>query len=121
MQIELKNLDTVEGALTVKGPQVEVTLGDAGQANVTIALSLSDGTHFFYPDGSGKVLNATTTLPPGDYDCVVVVNAMHLDVFGTTYRSKVTIGGITVATAQGSVAAGQKSEQDFQIFRLIVR
>lgn len=121
MEIKLKNLDPVKGTLSVKGPQVEFGLSDAGTANVTISLSLSDGTHFFYPDGSGKAILKSTTLPPGHYECVLVINAFDLDVFGRSYRSKVTVDGTTVATTHGTIAAGQKREDDFQFFGLEVR
>lgn len=121
MEIKLKNLDPVKATLSVKGPQVEFLISDAGSANVTISLSLSDGTHFFYPDGTGKALAASTTLPPGRYDCVLVINAFDLDVFGRSYRSKVAINGTTVASTNGSIPDGEKRDGDFQFFALLVR
>ena len=121
MQIKLENLDPVQGSLTVKGPQVEFALTDAGSANVTISLSLSDGTHFFYPDGSGKTLSKATTLPPGRYDCGLVINAFDLGVFGRSYHSTITIGGTTLATTQGSLADGSSHDSDFQLFALVVQ
>ena len=121
MDIKLKNLDPVKGSLSVKGPQVAFTLSDVGTANVTISLSLSDGTHFFYPDGSGKALSASTTLPPGHYECVLIVNAFDLGVFGRSYRSKATIAGTTVATTNGSLPDGEGRDGDFQFFGLDVR
>lgn len=121
MEIKLKNLDPVKGTISVKGPQVGFGLSDAGSANVTISLSLSDGTHFFYPDGTGKALAASTTLPPGTYECVLVINAFDLEVFGRTYRSKVTVNGTTVASTNGSIPDGENRDGDFQFFGLVVR
>lgn len=121
MEIKLKNLHPVKGTISVKGPQVDFGLSDAGSANVTISLSLSDGTHFFYPDGSGKAMEKSTSLPPGHYECVLVVNAFDLQVFGRSYRSKITVGGTTVASTNGSIPEGESRDGDFQFFGIDVR
>ena len=63
MEIKLQNLDD-DRVLQVGGPRVEVVLDDAGQANVTITLSIDDGTHFHFP---GDPWPQSTLLPPGDY------------------------------------------------------
>lgn len=120
MDINLKNLDPVAGTLKVKGPQVDFLLTDGGTANVTVSLHLSDGTHFFYPDGSGKMLLASTTLPPGRYECALVINAFDLGVFGRSFKSQVSIDGTVVATATGSIPAGEPRDGDFQLFGLDV-
>lgn len=120
MDIELKNLDPVKGTITVKGPQVDFALTDGGTANVTISLHLSDGTHFFYPDGSGKKLLASTTLPPGRYECALVINAFDLGVFGRTFKSKVSVDGTLVASATGSIPDGKSRDGDFQLFGIDV-
>ena len=57
--------------------------------------------------GSGAQTVRSTVLPPGDYDCAIVVAAFSHGAFGPTYDSSVSIGGKKVATAQGSVATGQ--------------
>lgn len=120
MQITLKNLHPATGTVTVKGPQVDFGFSDAGSANVTISLSLSDGTHFFYPDGSGKAMTKSTTLPPGHYECVLIVNSFDLSVFGRTYNSKLSIDGTVVAATRGTIPAGQQRDEDFQLFGLVV-
>jgi hypothetical protein len=119
MQLKLAKT-VVSGVLKVSGPQVLFALGDAGQANVMINVALSDGTHISFPDGSGAQTVRSTVLPPGDYDCAIVVAAFSHGAFGPTYDSSVSIGGKKVATAQGSVATGQDEEDDIQSFTLRV-
>lgn len=110
----------VKGVCKVAGPQVEFVLSDAGQANVLIHVALSDGTHLHFPDGSGARTVSSTVLPPGDYDCAVMVAAFSHGAFGTSYDSRVAIGGKAVAVAQGDVATGSSVEDDIESFVLRV-
>jgi hypothetical protein len=109
----------VNGVCTVTGPQVLFVLGDDGQANVLIHVALSDGTHIQYPDGSGVQTSRTTVLPPGEYDCVILVAAFNHGEFGSSYNSSVSVGGKKVAAAAGDIAVG-KGENDTQSFVLRV-
>ena len=110
----------VKGVCIVAGPQVPFVLGDTGQANVMINVALSDGTHFHFPDGSGTQTSGATVLPPGDYDCAVMVAAFSHGAFGSSYNSSLTVGGKKVATAAGTLPAGVDSEDDIQSFVLRV-
>lgn len=111
----------VKGVCTVSGPQVLFVLGDAGQANVMIHVALSDGTHIHFPDGSGTQTSRATVLPPGDYDCVVMVAAFTHGAFGSTYDTTVSVAGKKVATASGEVPSDVESEDDMQSFVLRVK
>jgi len=119
MEIKLKNLDG-DGVLVVKGPQVPVILNDAGGANVTVNFSISDGTHFHFPDGGPLKTEKTTVLPKGDFNCVVLVAAFNHGTFGSTYDSSVTIAGKVVATAKGTVSKADEFDSDIQAFVLKV-
>ena len=119
MEIKLKNLDA-DGVLAIKGPQVAVVLNDSGSANVTISFSISDGTHFHFPDGSPLKTAKTTVLPPGEFDCVVLIAAFNHGTFGPSYNSTVSVGGTVVATAKGSVADSDEFDSDVQTFVLRV-
>lgn len=110
----------VDGVFSVAGPQVVVELGDTGQANVTIHLALSDGTHINYPDGSGAETVRSTVLPKGDFGASIVIGAFNHGAFGDTYRSSVKIGGRVVATANGALADKDASEVDSFPFVLSV-
>ncbi len=119
MQLKFSK-NVVKGVCTVSGPQVAVVLSDTGQANVMINLALSDGTHFHFPDGSGTQASQSTVLPPGDYDCAIMVAAFGHGAFGSTFNAQVSIGGKKVASAVGSLPAGVDSEDDIQSFLLRV-
>lgn len=119
MKIKLLNLH--EGVLVVDGPAVQFGLDDAGKASVAIHVSISDGTHFHFPDGGAKGLLQTTQLPPGDYTVVIMVAAFtHDNVFGLTYNSTVTVAGVLVASTVGSLPNDSSGESDFQAFVLRV-
>lgn len=118
MEIKLQNVDD-DRVLQVKGPRVEVVLSDAGQANVAMALSLQDGTHFHYPLTGTPDAPQSTLLPPGRYTCVLQITAIDLN-FGRTYKSKVSVGGTVVATAKGTIPAGEDVDQAFRLFVLKV-
>lgn len=118
MKIKLHNISG--GVFTVSGPQVAFQLADAGQANVTIHVALSDGTHFHFPDGSLNGTAQSTVLPPGDYTCVILVAAFGHGSFGRTYKSTVTVGSKKVASATGALPAGTDAETDTQAFVLRV-
>lgn len=120
MQIKLENLDA-EDRLSIQGPQVDVVLDDEGQANVALHLSISDGTHFHFPDGSGRALPRSTVLPPGDYSCVLLIAAFNHGSFGATYSSVVKVAGVIVARAKGRVPAGEEFDNDLQTFVLRVQ
>jgi hypothetical protein len=59
-------------------------------------------------------------LPPGDYDCAIMVAAFGHGAFGTSYDSSVSVGGKKVATAAGDLAEGADEEDDIQSFVLRV-
>ena len=118
MNIKLQNVDD-NRVLRVKGPRVEVVLEDAGQANVTMALSVEDGTHFHYPLPGTPDAPQSTLLRPGTYTCVLQVTAIDLN-FGRSYKSKVKVAGTVVAGAKGTIPAGQDVDQDFTLFVLEV-
>ena len=120
MDLKLTN-EVVNGVYAVSGPQVLFVLGDTGQANVMINVTLSDGTHIHFPDGSGTQTSRTSVLPPGDYDCAILVAAFSHGAFGTSYNASVSIGGKKVASAVGNVADGADEEDDIQSFTLRVR
>jgi hypothetical protein len=119
MELKLTK-NVVKGVCTVSGPQVLFVLGDTGQANVLINVAVSDGTHIHFPDGSGVQTSRTTVLPPGDYDCAIMVAAFSHGAFGSSYNTSVSIGGKKVATASGDVASGEEEEDDIQSFVLRV-
>jgi hypothetical protein len=119
MQLKLSK-NVVKGVCTVKGPQVPFVLADDGQANVMINVALSDGTHFHFPDGSGVQTSRTTVLPPGDYDCAIMVAVFGHGAFGKTYDSHVAVGGKKVASAAGELPANVDAEDDIQSFTLRV-
>jgi hypothetical protein len=118
MEIKLQNVDA-DRVLQVKGPRVEVVLEDAGQANVTMMLSVQDGTHFHYPLSGTPDAPQSTLLPPGSYTCVLQITAIDLN-FGRSFKSKVTVGGKVVATAKGTIPAGEDVDQAFKLFALKV-
>lgn len=113
--------NVVKGVCSVTGPQVVFALSDAGQANVLINVALSDGTHIRFPDGSGTQTSRSTVLPPGDYDCAVMVAAFGHGAFGTSYKSSISVANKTVATAKGELAEDTVVEDDIQSFVLRVR
>lgn len=110
----------VKGVCTVKGPQVPFVLADDGQANVLINVALSDGTHFHFPDGLAIKAEGSTVLPPGSYDCSIMVAAFGHGAFGRTFGSSITIAGKKVAEAVGTLAQGVDAEDDIQSFTLKV-
>ncbi len=118
MEIKLQNVDD-NSVLRVKGPRVEVVLEDAGQANVTMVLSLEDGTHFHYPLPGTPKATQSTLLPPGSYTCVLQITAIDLN-FGRSYKSKVSVAGTVVALSKGVIPAGENVDQDFKLFVLEV-
>ena len=118
MQIKLHNVSG--GVFNTSGPQVDFELADAGQANVTIHVALSDGTHFHFPDGSSSGTAQSTVLPPGDYTCVGLVAAFDHGSFGRSYKSTVSIGGKKAASATGTLPVGTNAETDTQAFVLRV-
>lgn len=120
MQLKFSK-SVVKGICSITGPQVAVVLADTGQANVMINVALSDGTHFHFPDGSGAQASLATVLPPGDYDCAIMVAAFGHGAFGSTYNATVSFGGKKVASAAGSLAAGVDSEDTIDSFLLRVR
>lgn len=115
MKITLQNLAPGR-VLEVNGPSVDVALQDDGQAIVTMTLTIGDGTHFHYPDGSAKGGAQSTTLAPGDHDAVVRISALKMEKFGRTYDSKVTVGGVLIATAVGAIATAKQDETDIKFF-----
>jgi hypothetical protein len=119
MELKLTK-NVVQGVCTVSGPQVLFALSDAGQANVGIHVTLSDGTHIDYPDGTGVKTERTTVLPKGDFFCAVSVTAFNHGAFGDTYDSAVTIGGKKVATTKGSLPTGSQGETALRGFVLRV-
>ncbi len=118
MKIRLHNVPG--GVFSATGPQLALELDDAGQANVTIHVALSDGTHFHFPDGSGLGSPRSTVLPPGDYTCVVLVAAFGHGAFGRSYKSSVKIAGRKAASATGTLPDGIDAESDIQAFILRV-
>lgn len=119
MELKLTK-SVVKGVCTVTGPQVLFVLSDAGQANVGIHVTLSDGTHIDFPDGSGVKTERTSVLPKGDYFCAVSVSAFNHGAFGDTYDSTVSIGGKKVATAKGAVPPGSDGDTALRGFVLRV-
>jgi hypothetical protein len=119
MELKLTK-NVVKGVYEVSGPQVLFVLSDAGQANVMVNVALSDGTHFHFPDGSGAQTSRTTVLPPGNYDCAIMVAAFSHGAFGSSYNTTVSVGGKKVATAAGEVASDDEQENDIQSFVLRV-
>jgi hypothetical protein len=117
MELKLSK-SVVKGVYVTSGPQVLFELGDTGQANVMVNAALSDGTHFQFPDGSGVQTSRTTVLPPGDYNCAIVVAAFSHGAFGSSYNTSVSIGGKQVATATGDVADGSDEEDAVRSFVL---
>lgn len=118
MEIKLHNVRG--GVFATSGPQVDFELADAGQANVTVHVALSDGTHFHFPDGAATGTARSTVLPAGDYTCVVLVAAFGHGAFGRHYKSTVAIGGRKAASATGSLPDGSDAETDTQAFVLRV-
>jgi hypothetical protein len=118
MDIKLQHVDA-DRVLQVKGPRVEVVLADAGQANVAMTLSVEDGTHFHYPLPGMPDAAQATLLRPGSYTCVLQITAIDLN-FGRSYKCKVTVGNTVVATAKGTIPAGENVDQDFTLFVLEV-
>ena len=110
----------IKGVCSVSGPRVLFELSDAGQANVLINVALSDGTHIRFPDGSGTQTSQATVLPPGDFDCAVMVAAFSHGAFGSSFDTSVSIGGNLVATAVGIIPAGSDEDDDIQSFVLRV-
>lgn len=114
MKIGFHNI--VGGVFQAKGPQVDFELSDGGQANVTIHVALSDGTHIDFPDGSGPGVSRSTVLPPGDYNCVVQIAALGHGSFGRTYKSVVKVSGVKAASASGTLPAGTDVDSDIDFF-----
>lgn len=110
----------VQGVHTVTGPQVLFVLGDAGQANVSVHVTLSDGTHIDFPDGTGVQTQRTTVLPSGDYSCAVSVTAFNHGAFGDTYDASVSVGGKKIATATGTLPANSDGDTEIRGFTLRV-
>lgn len=119
MELKLAK-SVVQGVCKVMGPQVLFVLGDAGQANVGVHVTLSDGTHIDFPDGSGVQTQRTTVLPSGDYSCAVSVTAFNHGAFGDTYDASVSIGGKKVATATGTLPTDSDGETAIRAFTLRV-
>ncbi len=118
MDIKRHNMDK-NRVFTTKGPNVEFELSDAGQANVAITLRLADGTLIHYPTGNGRKELASSLIPPGDYGAVVTISAVSFE-FGSTYDSRVLIGGKKAISATGSIPDDQPVDQDFDMFVLRV-
>ena len=115
MKITLKNLAPGR-VLELTGPRVDVLLQDDGQAIVTMTLTIGDGTHFHYPDGGAIGSAQSTTLAPGDHDAVLRISALKMERFGRTYDSRVSVGGIEIATAAGTIADGKQDETALKFF-----
>jgi hypothetical protein len=119
MDIKLKNLDE-QRVLAVKGLQVSVLMQDDGQALVTMSLTIADGTHFHYPDDQVRGVAGATRLAPGLHHCALRIAALNLPPFGRTYKSKVSIDGVVVATAQGTLAPDVQDDSAVRLFSLQV-
>lgn len=115
MKIALKNLGPGR-VLDVTGPRVDVTMQDDGQAIVTMTLTIGDGTHFHYPDGSATGTAQSTTLAPGDHDAVLRITALKMERFGRSYDSQVNIAGTLIATTKGIIADNKQDESDLKFF-----
>jgi hypothetical protein len=120
MKITPHNVDPASGVIAIDGPHVPVVLGDSGSAHVNIVLALSDGRSFGFPDTAGRPWPQTTTLPPGDYACTVVVAAHGHGSFGRGYDCGVVIGDKLVATAEGAIPDGDDSDIGLRSFILRV-
>lgn len=110
-------INVLLSTVTVSGPLVSVGLTDRGKAQVAMALSISDGTHFF--SSGGETDPPQAKFPPGSYFGTVMITASNHGAFGASYDSSVNIGGQTVAVAEGNVPNGG-TESDTASFRLVV-
>ncbi|HEX6707786.1 MAG TPA: hypothetical protein VF169_23785 [Albitalea sp.] len=110
MRIVLHNIDPADGAVAIPGPHVPVVLCDAGEAQVTVVLALSNGMQFCFPDPAGRAWPQTVVLPPGEHACSVLVAAVQQGRFGRRYDSGVVIAGKLVAAAEGEIAAGDDAD-----------
>ena len=99
------------------GPIVPVSMTDGGKAQVALTLMLSDGTVF--SSTGGVTTPPETSLPPGTYECALVVSAFNHGAFGNGYDSLVDVAGQRVAKAKGKVP---KSGHDSAVtaFQLVV-
>jgi len=110
MRIVSHNIDPADGVVAIAGPHVQVVLCDAGEAQVTVALVLSNGMQFCFPDPAGRGWPQAAVLPPGDHACSVWVAAVQQGRFGRRDDSGVVIGGKLVAAAEGEIPAGDDAD-----------
>lgn len=117
LRTETLNLDA-DGAVAVKGPQVAFKFKDKSKALVAATVSVSDGTHLSYPNGGA---DQSSTFKQGMHFCTVVVTAMKVEGFGAGVDLVMSIGGIEVLRAKGSVTAASGADSSLEIIKIVVR
>ena len=114
MEITIQNspLDVDRGDTTF-------VLDDQGSAMTTLILTVEGFPPIQHDEPHKGSLIKTLKLAKGTYDCNIFIASYRHGALGPTYKSKLTVNGTTVATADGSIGKDE-SERDDQEFTLVV-
>lgn len=110
---------TVADGVAVNGPDLAVSLGDTGDAFVSITLQIGPRQPIEYSqhfEGVSAVI--VKDIEEGDYDCFVVVGAYSYDDQGRRYDATVTVNGQRLAWAKGAIAPGESNDLGTARFKL---
>jgi len=114
MEITIQNspLDLERGDTTF-------VLDDQGSAMTTLILTVEGFPPIQHDEPHKGSLTKTLKLAKGTYDCNIFIASYRHGALGPTYKSKLTVNGTTVATADGSIGKDE-SERNDQEFTLVV-
>jgi hypothetical protein len=105
--------------LDVEAGDTAFVLDDQGSAMTTLILSVQGFPPIQHDEPHKGSLTKVLNLKKGTYLCNIYIASYRYGAVGPTYKSKVTVDGTTVATAEGSIAKDE-SERDDQEFELVV-
>lgn len=111
------DLDHQLKKITLKGPDVEVSLKRGGKAQVSIFLSIDDND-FALVGGATKP--PSIGLDPGVYDCAATILAFDQKAVGKDYSAEVNVGGFLVGSTKGVLPGSDPDGKAFG-FTLVVQ
>lgn len=100
---------------------VTMVLEDKGGAHVSIVVGIADMPPFRHDE---TFEGSRTVVVPfdqaGTYECNVLIAAYKYKALGPTYDASVTVNGVLVASAVGSIESSESSDFGFAIFSMDV-
>ena len=112
MEIEIQN-----SPLAVDAGDTTFVLEDLGTALTTLILTIDGFPPIQHDEPHKGSLSKILKLPKGTYECNIFIASYRHGAPGPSYRSKVTVDGTTVATAEGSIDKddSERGDEDFTL------